>query len=292
MYEKLEECPSCKHVKFSNHIICQDHSVSQESFALVRCNKCNLVFTNPRPDEANIGKYYENADYISHTNKVTNPINLAYKLVRNYTFRTKLSLIRKHASGNRLLDYGCGSGAFIKYLKSKNVKPEGFEPHPATNQQAADFTQIPIYDDLKQIKKADKYDVITAWHVLEHVHDLRSTVKTLRKRLTDEGVMFIALPNHYSHDAAHYGPKWAAYDVPRHLYHFDPDSFQVLAKKTKLTIIDTLPMKFDAHYVSLLSEKYQSGKSNIIKALKQGYISNSHAKTTGNYSSLIYILKK
>ncbi|MEQ8470249.1 MAG: class I SAM-dependent methyltransferase [Marinoscillum sp.] len=292
MYEKLEECPSCKYTKFSNHIICKDYSVSQESFALVKCDKCTLVFTNPRPDLEHIGQYYENADYISHTNKANNPINVIYKIVRNYTFHSKRKLIKTYTTGKRVLDFGCGSGAFINYLKSKNFQPEGYEPHPSTNQYAQDFTKLPIYHDLKQLKKQEKYDAITAWHVLEHVHELRDTLKALRKRLTDQGFMFLALPNHSSHDATLYGPNWAAYDVPRHLYHFNPESFAILVKNCKLQIVDQIPMVFDSYYVSLLSEKHITGKTNILKAAKMGYLSNQSAHKTGNYSSLIYILKK
>lgn len=292
MYEKLEECPSCKHTKYSNHIICKDHSVSQESFALVKCEKCSLIFTNPRPDQDHIGKYYENIDYISHTNKATNLLNIVYKFVRNYTFYKKRTLITSHTTGKRLLDFGCGSGAFIKYLQSHQYNSEGFETHQATNEYAKKYTGVPIYSQFDHLTKQNKYDVITAWHVLEHVHDLLGTLNTLRKSLSDNGLMFVALPNHLSADASHYKSNWAAYDVPRHLYHFNPDTFSKLAAKCKLNVITQVPMIFDSYYVSLLSEQHITGSSNILKAIHQGYTSNKSARKTGHYSSLIYILKK
>jgi predicted SAM-dependent methyltransferase len=111
--------------------------------------------------------------------------------------------------------------------------------------------------------------------------------------LKDEGIAFIALPNHKSWDTQYYKKQWAAWDVPRHLYHFSMDTFSNLAKKHGFKIVEILPMKFDAFYVSLLSEKYRTNKMNYIKALFQGMKSNRWAKkNNNNYSSLIYVLRK
>lgn len=291
MYEKLEECPSCKHTKFTNFLICKDHSVSQESFALMRCEKCDLVFTNPRPDSKNIGKYYDSKDYISHTNTANNPINLAYKAVRWFTLKQKLNLIRQYTSERRILDFGCGSGVFVNHLRQNGYQAHGYEPHP-TAHAIAKNTSKTIFSQLNQIKKQEKYAIVTAWHVLEHVQELRPTLKLLRKRLTDDGYLFIAVPNITAYDALYYQQDWAAYDVPRHLYHFNRTSFARLAKKCKLKILDIHPMKFDAYYVSLLSERYQTGNSRITKAFQIAAKSNQLARTSKDYSSLIYVLSK
>lgn len=289
MYERLEECPSCKHTLLTNHIICKDYSVSEESFALMKCEKCHLIFTNPRPDAQHIAKYYESKDYISHTNRITNPINLAYKLVRWYTLRQKVSLIQRYSKKKRILDYGCGSGIFIKHLLSRGYEAEGYEP--ISTAVAQSNTEAPIHSSFKNVKKQQKYDLITAWHVIEHAHDLRDTLKLLRKRLTDKGFIFVAVPNINAYDAQYYKEKWAAYDVPRHLYHFSQESFIYLSKKCKLEVKAVVPMKFDAYYVALLSETFTE-KPSKIRAVKTALESNKRAKTTGEYSSLIYILTK
>ncbi len=290
MYEKLEECPSCKHTKFSNHIICKDHTVSGESFALMKCDKCGLIITNPRPDQNNIGKYYADSNYISHTNKANNPINLAYKFVRSITLKQKLKLIKKYSKQNTVLDFGCGSGVFLDFLKSNNYEVEGLETHPETADNARKLTQANIYNSLSDLEK-NKYDVITAWHVIEHVHELKLTLNTLRKSLKKDGVLFVAVPNHLSFDAQHYKENWAAYDVPKHLYHFDRSSLKTVAKNCKLNLIDVHPMKFDSYYVSMLSEKNKTGSSNLLSAIQIGNQSNKKAHESGEYSSLIYVLK-
>jgi predicted SAM-dependent methyltransferase len=135
------------------------------------------------------------------------------------------------------------------------------------------------------------FDIITAWHVVEHIHDLKETLRLLRKKLSKEGFMFIAIPNIASHDAKLYGAEWAAYDVPRHLYHFNQSSFVFLLKKLKLQLIEVLPMPFDSYYVSLLTEK-NNPNGSFLNGLRTGYISNQKAKESCNYSSLIYIVSK
>lgn len=292
MYERLEECPACKFTNFANYKICQDHTVSQESFALVACQNCGLVFTNPRPNPAAISKYYESQNYISHTNKSNNIINLAYKIVRQYTLSQKLDLIKQYSRKQRILDYGCGTGAFLHHCSKKEYQIAGYEPNPTANKQAHALLKTPILSNSKQFSTPDEYDIITAWHVIEHVHELTQTLKFLRSQLQPKGYMFIALPNLNSYDARKYSEHWAAFDVPRHLYHFSRKSFTSLARKLKMQVVAIHPMKFDAYYVSILSEKYISGKNNFLKALKTGYKSNQEAKKSKEYSSLIYVLKK
>lgn len=292
MYEKLEQCPSCGHPKFHNYLICNDHSVSGESFALVRCDNCQLVFTNPRPSPSELPKYYESSAYISHTDTSDSLLHFVYRLVRKYTISKKVILVRKLRSPGTILDLGCGTGDFLKACRKSGWTVKGIEPNEQARTIASNKNQISIEQDILDLKKKEKFDVITAWHVLEHVVDLKETLKQLKKRLEKGGFLIIAVPNIDSHDFMHYKEYWAGLDVPRHLYHFSPKSFLTLAKKMKLNLVDTKPMKFDAFYVSLLSERYKSGKMNPISAFLQGYQSNKAAKSTGNYSSLIYILTK
>ena len=286
MYQKLEECPSCKHTLFTNHLICTDYSISQESFALVRCNKCGLVFTNPRPDTVNIKDYYQSDKYISHANKSNSLINFVYKIARSFTLRSKRNLIQQYKRSGRILDFGCGTGHFIDHMQYNGWDSTAYDPQI----KKLNNSDIKFLDTVNKISSEDKFHVITAWHVLEHVHDLRETLKLLRKQLKKGGYIFIAVPNINSYDAHQYRNYWAAYDVPRHLYHFTKDSFKTLAANCKLSIVKVHPMKLDAYYVSWLSEKYQ-GKQNIFSAIKTGLKSNRLAKSNGEYSSLIYVLK-
>lgn len=287
MYQKLEECPSCKHTLFTNHLICTDYSISQESFALVRCNKCGLVFTNPRPDENNIGKYYQSDKYISHANKSNNLINGIYKIARSFTLRSKRHLILSYKKPGRILDYGCGTGHFIDFMHKSGWDSVAYDPHI----KQLNNSNIKFHDTIQKVSNEDDFDVITAWHVIEHVHELKSVLKILRKKLKKGGLLFIAVPNINSYDALHYKKYWAAYDVPRHLYHFSQSSFKALATTCKLSLVKVHPMKLDTFYVSWLSEKYQ-GNNNMLSALKNGLKSNRQAKSSGEYSSLIYVLKK
>jgi len=290
MYEKLEECPVCKNTRFDNFLICEDHSVSGESFALVKCRKCSLIFTNPRPKEDNLSSYYQSTDYISHTDKGNSLINWVYKLVRKYTLGKKVSIVnRLNGKAGTLLDYGCGTGDFLKEANQKGWHAFGYEPDENAKNIAEKKNPQRIFSTLKNEKQT--FDIITAWHVIEHVADLKKTVKKLRKMLNPDGYFILALPNNKSFDAEHYGSYWAAYDVPRHLYHFDTDSIQYFSKQFKLVLKEVLPMKFDSFYVSMLSEKYK-GNSNLILAFKTGFKSNKKAKATGEYSSLIYIFSK
>lgn len=290
MYEKIEECPLCQFSSHSNYIIVDDHSISKESFAIVQCNKCSFIYTNPRPDLNSIGKYYESDEYISHANQANNLINFVYKIARIYTLNWKYRQIRKFQSQGSLLDFGCGTGEFLQYMSQKGWETSGVEP----NSHARDASRLKGLEVEASLPKdsKDRVDIITAWHVIEHVHDLVDTVRALRKRLKEGGKLILALPNCQSHDAIHYGQHWAGYDVPRHLYHFTQDSIKTLCTKTKLKLEDTIPMKLDAYYVSMLSEKYLGNKHAFIQGLKKGYTSNQKAKRDNNYSSLIYVLTK
>ncbi len=295
MYERLNKCPLCKSGLFLNHQIIKDHSISQESFVVCKCNSCGLLFTNPRPHADQIDKYYASEDYISHQDNTKNLIHLVYKIVRRITIRQKVTLINKlKPKKGRLLDYGAGTGYFLNAAIKEGWNGVGYEPNSTAVKIAKENFGLTFFSDLKSVKEEKKFDVITLFHVLEHVHELRKTIKLLLNKLKSTGIICVALPNTASLDAVTYNQTWAAWDVPRHLYHFDQKSVEFLAKEFDLKIISRKPMLFDSYYVSWLSENFQ--ENNLFKkaftAFRNGWNSNKAAKEDKNYSSILYILKK
>ena len=289
--EKLDNCPVCKGRIFIDFLICKDHLFSAEDFKIVQCTACGLRFTNPRPDETSILRYYDSDEYISHNAKKNTILNKIYKTVRNYAIRKKFDLVKKHSLGVSLLDIGCGTGEFLHYCNRKNFLTTGIEPNIKARNSAIENYSLDIFDEnhLHSLPPSS-FDVITMWHVLEHVHKLQGRLEKIRSLLKPEGALFIAVPNCSSWDAEKYKEFWAAYDLPRHLYHFTPESMSETCRRNNFQIKKIIPMKFDAFYISLLSEKYSTGKPNSIKAMINGFKSNFSAiKNQNNYSSLIYI---
>lgn len=274
---------------------CTDYTVSQEVFSLEKCNACGFVITNPRPDDEELSKYYQSDNYISHTDKSTNLIDKVYKTARRFTLQWKLKLVMEHTiePSSNVLDYGCGTGAFLKLCQNHKLRIAGVEPSSIAREQAQRNTGIeisPTFDSVNGV-----FDVITLWHVLEHVGDLNVTIEKLKNLLHKNGTMFIAVPNLQSHDALQFGAHWAAYDVPRHLWHFSQKTMTRLLENHQLKINQVIPMRLDAYYVSILSEKYLNGKNdiqNMVFAIIKGLKSNLKAKKTKEYSSLIYLVRK
>lgn len=288
--ENLAACPLCDGGHFSTYLETKDYSVTEEEFTIVSCNSCGFLFTNPRPVETELGKYYDSDEYVSHTNEGNSLINSLYKIARKFTLGNKLKLIKKHAVENKVLDYGCGTGAFLEYCQKHNWQIAGVEPNQQARSIANKLTNNCVADSLDQVKP--EFDVITLWHVLEHVSKLNNTLKQIKSLLTPDGNLYIAVPNPSSKDAKKFERYWAAYDVPRHLYHFTQNSMNKLLSKHGMRIVEVLPMKLDSFYVSLLSNKYQFGSSKMINSFITGLLSNSYANKSGEYSSLIYRIQK
>jgi len=292
--KQISNCPVCGSASFNSFLTCKDHTVSQDNFNIVSCSSCSLKFTNPIPHPVDLGKYYKSEDYISHSNTNKGLISKAYKFVRNYTLKGKLNLIQKYVSRGTILDYGCGTGMFLKVCHDNGWKAYGMEPDEGARKLGAEMG-LNVFSDKERVNtytNNQTFDIITLWHVLEHVTDLEETLSFFKEKLNKEGALIIAVPNYTSCDAKHYKEFWAAYDVPRHLYHFEINTIQKLLSKHGFSLAETMPMKFDSFYVSLLSEKYKAGKINYVKAFLNGLKSNLRAKTAKDYSSVIYIFKK
>lgn len=294
MLKTLDSCPVCKSDQFTPFIKCKDYTVTQETFQIVSCNKCGFKFTNPRPTDDAIGSYYKSEDYVSHSNTKKGLINRLYHSVRSYTLKKKLGLINSFVSRGTIIDYGCGTGMFLSACKEDGWNSLGFEPD-SDARTIASSKQLSVYTSKMEIAKSlngKKIDIITLWHVLEHVTDLDETLSFFKEHLANDGTLIIAVPNYTSADSKYYKEYWAGYDVPRHIYHFELNTVSLLLQRFGFKHVQSLPMKFDSYYVSMLSEKYKSGKINYLSAFLQGLKSNLSAKDANGYSSVIYIFKK
>ncbi len=269
--------------------------MSQEPFQLVSCPGCGAVFTTPRPDQNSIGAYYKSEDYISHTNSSRSFQDKLYQLVRKRALRTKHKLISSYRPNGRLLDVGCGTGHFLGYMKSKGYLATGMEPDPHARQQAVADHSLDVLPSLDLVPSNEQFQVVTMWHVLEHVPDIRRTFKKLYSLMSDGGYLFIAVPDHESWDAHHYGSDWAAYDVPRHLNHFRRKDLDRLFREHGFEQLATKPMWFDAFYIAMLSERYK-GRGPMLalfKGLCFGLWSNLHAAFSDRpTSSTLYVAQK
>ena len=287
-------CPICKSELITAQLTAKDYTVSQNNFSIWQCNACTARFTQDVPEQDAIGAYYASENYISHSDTKKGFINSLYHLVRKRTLGAKRRLVINETgvTNGEILDIGCGTGAFLDSMKQADWKISGLEPDAIARTKAIELYNIhPQQSEELFELTAGTYNAITMWHVLEHVHELHAYIKQIGELLATNGKLFIAVPNYTSKDAAIYKEHWAAYDVPRHLYHFSPQSMDKLLSMHGLKVTAVKPMWFDSFYVSMLSEQYKNGKGNIIKAVFNGFISNLKAwGNTKKCSSVIYII--
>lgn len=293
MFEVLE-CPICKGKTFLPNGDCVDYTVSHETFHIKQCQQCQLAITSPRPENDQLGSYYNSQEYISHSGKSSGGIGSIYKVARSFALNWKKNLIKQFKAGGTALDFGCGTGEFIHTLQNHGWSVQGVEPSETARRKASDLNGNIVKENLSQLEEK-KFDVITAWHVLEHVPNLTETITQLKSLLSTKGVLLIAVPNYQSPDSHQYKNYWAGYDVPRHLWHFSKESMTQLLHSQGFRLQKVIPMKLDSYYISLLSEKYKNDNRlsllTMFKAFTNGFISNLKARKKTNHSSLIYIAR-
>lgn len=288
----MNSCPICTtEMKFK--FVTKDYLVTGESFDIVECEACSIRTTTPFPDKKIIGNYYSSDDYISHDDKVSGIFDSIYGLVRTYQLNKKKKLIGKYfnKSDGKILDIGCGAGDFLQYMKENHWNINGVDTSNKARKIANNKLNIKVMGPKDWINNKEKYDVITCWHSLEHVHEPWVYLDKIKKSLTVDGFLIVALPNYQSTDAKIYKEFWAAYDTPRHLYHFTIKSMNKTIKPHGLNIESIYRMNFDPFYVSMLSAKHmgKSFMSGLINGFKSWTLS---IFSKDKCSSLIFIIKK
>lgn len=293
---RYDQCPVCGSAHIGPLFWINDHSVTKEAFVIWQCADCSLRFTQNVPTAEAIGRYYQSEDYISHSDTNKGFINKLYIRARKFTIAQKLKFIQSvtgKTTGN-LLDLGCGTGSFLAAAKTGGWNIAGVEPDEGARRIAKEMNGVSAFaaEQFYELPH-QSFDAVTLWHVLEHVHDLHRYMQQLKHLLRSDGKLIIAVPNYNSVDATAYGSWWAAYDVPRHLYHFTPKAMQALASKHGFHISKQKPMLLDAFYISLLSSKYRHGRTAWFSAGFNGLRSTLWAlMKPAEGSSVIYVLEK
>lgn len=277
-------------------LACKDYTVSGEFFDIWECAGCGMRFTQGVPTQEAIGPYYQSESYISHSDSSKGLINNLYKRARNYTLNWKMNLVQRYAGNEQktgtLLDIGAGTGAFLSKVKNTGWSVTGLEPDEGARKVCSEKYGLELQTPGQLFElPSGEFDTVTMWHVMEHVHQLHEYMDQIKRVLTPDGAALIALPNYTSKDAQFYGEYWAAYDVPRHLYHFSPDSVRKLASLHGLSVKETKPMWLDAFYIAMLSEQYKNGRGNLVAAVLNGLKSDIYARRNRDTcSSLVYII--
>jgi 2-polyprenyl-3-methyl-5-hydroxy-6-metoxy-1,4-benzoquinol methylase len=292
---KLTHCVAChsENIKFLNTI--KDHSVTGETFELYECGNCTFRFTQNQPDEAGCGLYYQSDQYVSHSDLNQGFIYKAYHLVRHIMLSRKLSLIKKFKASKKLLDFGSGTGYFVNHAINNGYEAEGIEVDDHARQYSKEKFGINSYhpNHLKVENYPNKFGYITLWHVLEHLYQPDDYLTTFNNLLSEDGYLIVALPNHLSLDAKIYKTFWAAYDVPRHLWHFNPNALKIMAERNGFRIIEKKMMPFDPFYNALLSEKYRKYSFGYIRGLFVGFAALVNGMINVDAaSSVIYVMQK
>lgn len=280
-----------KNLSDEPYFICKDHTVSEKNFEIRYNSEYDMMVTFPAPAASGLSEFYKSEEYISHTDSRKSFFDKAYHFIKNYMLDKKLDWIEKEkGQKGKLLDLGAGTGDFLLRAKKRGWEVTGVEPGEGAR-ELSDQKGIKLLSDAETLA-SDSFDVITMWHVLEHVPDLEEQIMELQRLLKKDGLLIIAVPNFKSYDAYKYKEHWAAYDVPRHLWHFSRNSIERIFGEFSFEVNKVEPLMFDSFYVSLLSEKYKTGSRNIFKGSLNGLVSNFIARKTGEYSSLAYFIRK
>jgi 2-polyprenyl-3-methyl-5-hydroxy-6-metoxy-1,4-benzoquinol methylase len=288
-----KNCPWCDSNKTQINLWVKDLFLTHETFEIHECKNCGLLFTEPRPSQNEIGKYYQSEEYYSHQENKIGFIPKLYETVKSINLKNKYKMATERLTKGNVLDIGCGVGDFLHTMEAKGWKTTGIEPSEDAKTIARQRINATIVSpkEINQLQD-ESYDLITMWHVLEHIDDIKEEIKQLQRLLRKGGRLLLALPNFKSYDAMYYKEYWAAYDVPRHLNHFCKASINNVFKNSKLKLTKTTKLTWDAYYISYMSEKYQHHSFPLLRGTIRGMLSNINARKNGEWSSMVYIFEK
>ena len=290
---KTHKCPWCDSERTQIHLWLKDEFLTKEDFQIYECLRCGLLFTEPKPSKDKIGEYYKSEEYYSHQENKKGFIPKLYERVKAVNLKNKFRIATSGKKEGNLLDIGCGVGDFIQFSEQRGWQCTGVEPSEEAKAIAKKRIKAEILSsqELEQLPN-ESFDIITMWHVLEHVEDIKWQVAQLERLIKKDGRVVVAVPNFKSYDATFYKEKWAAYDVPRHLYHFNKETIIKIFKTNRLNIKETNKLKWDAFYVSYMSEQYKHHAFPLIKGAYRGWLSNWKARKSEEWSSKIYVFEK
>lgn len=291
-----DSCPVCYSADIKLKMICPDHFMTREEFRLYTCSVCGFTFTQDHPDDKEAGKYYESDDYISHSDTSSGLVNKIYRSVRGMMLKKKRKLVINATSlpAGKILDIGTGTGHFAYEMKSSGWEVSGIEINEQARKRSIERFGLNVISpaEISSLNSAS-FDCITLWHVLEHFNDLYLYIREINRLLKPGGTCIVALPNMNSYDADHYKSFWAAYDVPRHVWHFNPDTFGFLFESRGFKMYDIIPLPLDVFYISILSEKYRGKYPSVITGILKGsFFALKAFFNKRKTSSLIYVLRK
>lgn len=290
-----QTCPLCGSGNIEKLLAAKDHLLTSEAFEIFTCRSCAFLFTQAAPAQDEIGRYYRSQDYISHSDTRKGLMNRLYHLGRSIMLYEKYRMVRQASAGIRLLDIGTGTGYFPGYMKKKGYQVTGMEVDPDARSFAQKEFSFQVFapEDFTGRKIEGRYDVITLWHVLEHVHDFHLYMERMKDYLEPGGTLIIALPNCNSFDARHYNEFWAGYDVPRHLWHFTPSAFTLLAAKHDLEVAGIKSLPLDPFYNSMLSEKYKGNNLYMVSGAVIGKLAWLESRfNIEKSSSVVYFIRQ
>ena len=287
------KCPWCSSEKAQINLWLKDEFLTKEDFHICQCLSCGLLYTMPRPTKEKIGAYYKSEEYYSHQENKKGFIPRIYEAVKKVNLKTKYKLATKGMETGKMLDIGCGVGDYIHFAEEHGWKCMGVEPseEAKTIAQKRIKGKIINSEELENIPD-ETFDVITMWHVLEHIDDLKWQLTQLQRLVKKDGRIVIAVPNYKSYDAQYYKELWAAYDVPRHLNHFSKPTIVKIFNSSGLKLMKIEKLVWDAYYISYMSEQYKHHSLPLIKGAYRGLMSNCKARRTGEWSSMVYIFEK
>lgn len=287
------KCPWCGSEKAQINLWLKDEFLSKEDFHICECLNCGLSYTMPRPNKEKIGEYYKSEEYYSHQENKKGFIPRLYESVKKVNLKHKYNLATQGLNVGKMLDIGCGVGDFLHTAEEHGWTCTGVEPSEDAKAIAKTKTKANIInsEDMEKIPDAS-FDLITMWHVLEHVDDLKWQIEQLHRLTKTKGRIVIAVPNYKSYDGQYYKELWAAYDVPRHMSHFNKTVLSNIFKSKNLELVRTDKLIWDAYYISYMSEQYKQHKFPLLKGTFRGCISNCKARRTKEWSSMVYIFEK